>query len=33
LEPWHGKADDTLPMPELEEDKEWEVEEIRGKEI
>jgi hypothetical protein len=28
LEPWHGKADDTLLMPELEEDKEWEVEEI-----
>jgi hypothetical protein len=33
LEPWHGKADDILPMLELEEDKEWEVKEIWGKEI
>jgi hypothetical protein len=33
LEPWHGKADNILLMPELEEDKEWEVKEIQGKEI
>jgi hypothetical protein len=28
LEPWHGKVDNTLLIPELEEDKEWEVKEI-----
>ena len=31
LEPWYRKAGDTetMPMPELEEDDEWEVEEIK----
>ncbi|RJE17460.1 to reverse transcriptase, partial [Aspergillus sclerotialis] len=31
LEPYKGKLKDELPMPELEDDDEWEVEEIKAK--
>jgi transposase InsO family protein len=31
LEPWYGKPNDDLPMPELADDEEWEVEEIKAK--
>lgn len=32
LEPWHGRSQEDarqMPMPELEDDEEWEVEEVR----
>lgn len=31
LEPWEASSPDALPMPELEDDEEWEVEEVRDK--
>ena len=32
LEPWHGRRDDPeyMPMPDLEDPDEWEVEEVQG---
>jgi hypothetical protein len=33
LEPWYGKATETLLMPELEDEGEWEVEELQGKRV
>ena len=31
LEPWYGSTDEELPMPELDDNDEWEVEEIKAK--